>query len=130
MKATRITNAEINELGVSSLPTRPCAPSALGGRGYTAVEMKRAFDRLPSAVAERFNLLMEDVEGVGENSLAGAIPTGISDGHTLSRLFSDLTDGSAAAYIKVMELPLISYLVSLREDLDRVMDTLGIEREG
>lgn len=56
-----ITNEEIRECGVSSLPTRPTAPTAFGGRGYTAGELKAAFDRLPCLIIDRLNSLISEV---------------------------------------------------------------------
>jgi hypothetical protein len=49
-------------LRIASLPTRPTAPTYLGGKGFTATEMKEAFDLLPSLIAERYNSLLEDIE--------------------------------------------------------------------
>ena len=80
MKAKKITEKEIKGLKVASLPTRPTAPASLGGKGYTAKEMKEAFDRLPTYIIERFNLLISDIEAVGEDSLAGAIKTDLMEG--------------------------------------------------
>ena len=62
MKAKKLTEAEMQPLKISSLPTRPTAPVHLGGKGYTANEMKEAFDLLPSLIAERYNSLLEDIE--------------------------------------------------------------------
>jgi hypothetical protein len=101
MNATRITDSEIAEAAVSSLPTRPTSPTAFGGKGYTSAEMKAAFDRLPLLLAKRYNSLLEDVESLGEGSLAESIPTGISEGHTLTDLFSDVKNGNLASYLRV-----------------------------
>ena len=35
MTTNKITDSEIESLKVGSLPTRPTAPTAFGGRGYT-----------------------------------------------------------------------------------------------
>ena len=91
--------------------------------------MKEAFDRLPLLIADRLNLLIDAANGLGEDSLAGAMPTGIKDGHTLAELMKELKDGGAASYITVFGTALSTYLGDLRYDLDRVMDALGIERE-
>ena len=61
MKATKITNADITPLRVSSLPSRPTAPKAYGGLGYTAAQMKSAFDAFPMFLANKFNALMTDI---------------------------------------------------------------------
>ena len=47
MKSKKITDGDINDKKVASLPTRPTAPAAFGGKGYTATELKEAFDSLP-----------------------------------------------------------------------------------
>lgn len=117
MKATKITQNEIKGLKVSSLPTRPTAPVSLGGRGYSAEEMKAAFDRLPVYIIERFNRLIEDIEAVGEQSLAGAIKTGIADGHSLYDLFCDLKSGKALSYIGAGDRTLATELADIRARL-------------
>lgn len=127
MKATKITKAELDTLGISALPSRPTAPKALGGGGYTAHEMKAAFDRLPALVAERLNLLIDAIQAVGEDSLASAIPTGIAEGHTLNDLFVDVESGDLASYISVHGTTLAIYLATLRHDLDACMALIGVE---
>lgn len=101
MTTKKITESEISELKVASLPTRPTAPTAYGGRGYTAGEMKAAFDRLPLFIASRFNALLDDLFADDESSVAAAMPTGIKDGHTLRELFSDVTSGALAEYLNL-----------------------------
>ena len=115
MNATRITEEEISVLSVASLPTRPTSPTAFGGGGYTAAEMKAAFDRLPHLLAERYNSLLDDAEALGDGSLAASIPTGIAEGHTLSDLFSDVENGNLAAYMKVGDESLYSIINRLLE---------------
>ena len=102
MNTKKILTEQIIDLTVASLPTRPTSGTMLGGRGYTAKEMKEAFDRLPLFIVEKFNSLLDDLASTGEGSVAAEIPTGISEGHSLSRLFSDLKDGNASAYINVL----------------------------
>ena len=63
MKATKITNADIAPLRLTSLPSRPTAPKAYGGLGYTAAQMKAAFDAFPMFLANKFNALMTVVDG-------------------------------------------------------------------
>lgn len=110
MNATKITDGELNEAKVASLPTRPTAPTAYGGRGYTATEMKAAFDRLPLLLAERYNLLIDDISSLGDGSLAGSVPTGLSEEHTLADLFGDIENGNLASYLKVGDGTLYSIL--------------------
>lgn len=109
MNTKKILNEEIKDLRVSSLPSRPTAPSAFGGRGYTSAQMKEAFDRLPVFIIERFNSLLDDVSREGEGGIADEIKTGISEGHTLRELFSDVLDGSFASYLTVGEETLEEY---------------------
>ena len=101
MNTKIISDAEVAAIKISALPTRPTAPGMLGGKGYTARDMKLAFDKLPTFIIERFNSLIEDISALGEGSLASDIPTGISDGHTLSELFTDITDGALAGCLSI-----------------------------
>lgn len=61
MTTSKISDTEIDALKVASLPTRPTAPTAFGGKGYTATEMKEAFDKLPLKIIEEFNALIDDI---------------------------------------------------------------------
>ena len=120
MKAKKIYNSDIADILISSLPSRPTAPRELGGRGYGAAEMKAAFDKLPLLIIEHFNALLSDVEGLGENSMAAAIPTGIKDGHTLHDLFEDIRTGELATYFGILGKSLLSHLISIYAELDRI----------
>ena len=62
MNTKKIYDSDIENLRVSSLPTRPTAPTAFGGKGYTATEMKAAFDMLPLYIKDSFNALVGDIE--------------------------------------------------------------------
>lgn len=120
MLTTKITDEEIKDLKVSSLPTRPTAPSSFGGRGYTAKEMKEAFDRLPLLIIERFNRLVDDITRLGDTSLSSSVPTGIYEGHTLGRLFSDITDGEAAGYIRVYDMSLAECIAEMKSNIEEI----------
>ena len=63
MNTTKITDTEIESLRVASLPTRPTAAAAFGGKGYTATEMKAAFDKLPMRIIDGFNSLIDEIHG-------------------------------------------------------------------
>lgn len=63
MNSKKITARDIADLKISALPTRPTAPQAFGGKGYTATEMKEAFDRLPLYIVDRYNELIDDIHG-------------------------------------------------------------------
>ena len=100
---------------IASLPSRPTAPASFGGKGFTSAQMKAAFDRLPLFIIERLNGLIDDILATGDDSLAGAIATGISAGHSLSSLFADITDGSFSSYLALGDEKLADY--ALRLDL-------------
>ena len=120
MNATKITNSEIGDMLISSLPTRPTAPAAFGGRGYSAGDMKAAFDRLPKFIIERYNLLIDDISRSGEGGISESIPTGIREGHTLSDLFLDITSGEMASYLTVLGASLAETVLTLRESISRL----------
>ena len=127
MKTKRITDADISDLKISSLPTRPTAPQAFGGKGYTAQEMKEAFDRLPLFIIERLNTLIDDLTGEACESVATAIKTGIADSHTLADLFSDIESGNFITYTAAPTGSLGEYLLKLRADIDTVAQALKIK---
>ena len=116
MKATKITSAEIAPIKVAALPSRPTAPTAFGGRGYSASDMKAAFDRLPLFIADRLNLLIDDIR---DGEVLEGIPSGISEGHTVKELVGDVTSGRMAAYLTVLGEPLTEVIQQLRESIRR-----------
>ena len=120
MKTGKILTEEISDLTVGSLPTRPTSPVALGGRGYSPAEMKHAFDRLPLFIVERFNSLIDDIKAVGEDSVAAAIPSGVSEGHSLSDLLGDITGGGFASYLTVLDKTLSVHITEILERLNRL----------
>ena len=127
MKATRINKEEISDICVSSLPTRPTAPTALGGKGYSASEVKAAFDKLPLFIVDRYNDLIDDISAPGEDSVSYAIPTGIISGQSLGDLFEDIRGGEICSYFPAPEGFLGEYLLKLRADIDKIKSALGIE---
>ena len=94
----KIKQETVETLGVRALPTSPTAPGAMGG-GYSADEMKLAFDRLAVHVIEQYNLLIDTIHRDPDSSVLAEISTGISDGHTLADLVRDITSGNFAAYM-------------------------------
>ena len=118
MKTTKITTTETEPLLIASLPTRPTAPSAFGGKGYTATEMKAAFDRLPLLIIERFNELIGDIEN-GE--AFASVPTGIDGAPTIAELLRAFTAGTLASIITYRDTTLTAYLEALRSDVDRLI---------
>lgn len=125
MKAKKIQTADISDIMISSLPSRPTAPKSLGGMGYGATEMKEAFDRLPLYIADRYNELISDIKSLGDDSLAAAIPTGIRNGHTLHTLFEDIESGELAAYFSFLGKSLLSHIISIYAELDAINDKVN-----
>ena len=113
MNTKKISEADIAALKITSLPTRPTAPGMFGGKGYTARDMKEAFDRLPLYIIEKLNSLLDDISAVGDGSLASDIMTGLSEGHTLSKLFTDIADGRAASYLSLGDETLGARMIRL-----------------
>ena len=120
MTLKRITDADIAGLGVSSLPSRPTAPRSFGGAGYTAKEMKAAFDRLPLFIISRLNLLIEAIGTAGEEGVSALIPSGVRDGQSLRDLLLDVTSGELADYLYVLGTPLSEAIASLRSDVTKL----------
>lgn len=125
MKTKRIEDCEIENLRISSLPTRPTAPKSLGGVGYTSKEMRAAFDKLPLFIIERFNTLLEDVADQGDDSLAASIPTGIRENHTLRDFFLDIKSGELASYLTILDDSLFAVLADMRVDIDEIKRKLA-----
>ena len=86
--------------------------------------MKEAFDKLPLYIIEKFNTLLMDIASAEDDSISAVIPTGISEGHTLYTLFSDITGGKFAQYLAIGEQTLADHLAELeewREKTDRLL---------
>ena len=122
MTSTKIKEIDIASLKVASLPSRPTAPKSFGGAGYTATEMKQAFDRLPLYIISRFNELIDDIGREGDGGLCAAIPTGIDDGHTLADMLEDISSGAFSSYLDVLGIPLSEVISELRESLRSVSE--------
>lgn len=124
---TKIKDEDIAKRGVSSLPTRPTVPTAYGGRGYSSDEMKAAFDALPIFLASKINSMIDDAAREGSDSLAAAIPTGISEGHTLADLFSDILSGAILGYITLHGESLFDLITNLRSEVDLLKEARAAE---
>ena len=127
MKTTKITESELAAKGVTSLPTRPNAPTAFGGTGLTAAELKAAFDALPILIAERLNLLIDDISAEHGAGITSLIRTGIDTSHTLKELLDDIKGGAFITYLRAPDGSVADYLLSLREDVNKLANALGIE---
>lgn len=125
MQSKIIEESELVNLKVSSLPTRPTAASAFGGRGYTASEMKAAFDKFPEYLLEKLNLLIEDLLREGDESYVGSYKTTI-DGKNLRQLIATITGGEFANYIRVGDMTLAYAIISFQKDIKMLKERLGI----
>ncbi len=110
MKTKPILSSEIASLKIASLPSRPTAPVTFGGRGYTAGQMKAAFDALPLYIIERLNALIAEFESEDFSSVLLDVPSGIREGHTIANLISDIKDGTFAQYFTVQDRTLAGAL--------------------
>ena len=124
MNTNTITENEITSRAISSMPTRPTAPVSFGGKGYTAKEMKSAFDALPRLIIERLNSLILDIK---EGRVLDAIPVSDKEEKTVRILLDGLEDGSLAANLKIFDTTLSLYLIKLREDIDRLLSEVFYE---
>ena len=114
-----LTESEMNEQGVVSLPTRPNGDCASGGEALSASELKERFDRLPRYIAERLNELIdvlnrspaEKEEAIADLILTGMFPS-TDARHTLTDLFKDVLNGDFAGYLSVGTATLSDCLAS------------------
>ena len=126
MKSKKITDGDINDKKVASLPTRPTAPAAFGGKGYTATELKEAFDSLPLFLVEKYNELIADICGEDGGNIADAVKTGITETHTLAELFLDVVNGNFITYLSAPSGTLAEYLLKLRADVDKLAAKMNV----
>ena len=122
MNSKKITESDISAMKISSLPTRPTAPTEFGGKGYTASELKAAFDKLPLYIIENYNTLIDDICAPHGSSVSGSMLTGITDSHTLEDLFADIMSGHFSDYLRVFDKTLTEFLSKLRSDVDALME--------
>ncbi len=130
MNTKPISESEYAPLRISSLPSRPTASSAFGGRGYTATQLKEAFDRLPMLLIERFNSLLADIGRQGTGSLADSILTGLESGHTLTGFFEDVKSGTLSTYLSVGDRSLFDRLTEMAETLNTLVLLMGDAYDG
>ena len=127
MKSHIITDEEIELMKVAALPNRPTAPPEYGGNGYTAKEMKEAFDKLPLYLVARLNDLIDDIGTDSSDSVANSIKLGLAGGMTLSEFVSLFESGEILGMIPVGEDTLLGYMQKIRRDVDKCLADLGIE---
>lgn len=126
MNTQKILDSEIHDLKIASLPKRPTAKSAYGGEGYTAQEMKAAFDKLPMFLVERINSLIEDIESEGEGKISESIKTGLYELHTLANFFDDVKNGNLASYLTVGDRSLLEAISGIQESIAEIKGHLGL----
>lgn len=124
MNTEIITETEIASRAISNMPTRPTAPLAFGGSGYTAKEMKSAFDALPRLIAERVNSLILDIK---EGRVLDGIPTQNESLKTLGEIVRGIEDGGLAACVKIFDTTLALFLAKLRSDVDTLLSREGYD---
>ena len=127
MNTQKITESEIEDIKIASLPTRPTMPQAYGGIGYSSKDMKEAFDKLPLYVMERLNSLIGDIEAEGAGGVCESIKTNMFEGHSLKDFFNDFLLGTAAGYMGIYDTNLLEYLTKIREDVDKIAKELNVE---
>ena len=120
MQSKKIEQSEVEGLKISSLPTRPTSSTAFGGKGYTAKEMKAAFDKFPELLLEKLNLLIEDLTAEGEESYIGSYKTGITEAQTLRELIGGILTGELASYLIVNGEPLSDIIENLKTEVARL----------
>ena len=121
MKSKHIEKNEYEALTVSSLPSNPTVKAGYGGLGFSAVQMKAAFDALPLFIIERLNTLIADISEAPTKSVSTVIKTGIGgDTHTLFNLFSDIESGRLSSYLFVGEGSLANEIADIKERLSRL----------
>ena len=125
MQSKKIEEAEVISLKVSSLPTRPTAKEAFGGKGYSASEMKAAFDKLPEYILEKLNLLIEDLLREGEDSYVGSFKTGISENYSLQNLIDGIMNGELARLLMISDKSLYDTLCEIESKIEAINERLG-----
>lgn len=126
MNTYKILESEIEDLKIASLPKRPTAPITYGGKGYTAQQMKAAFDKIPLLLVERFNSLISDIEREGEGSIADDIKTGLFENHALKNFFDDVKNGNLSSYLTVGDASLIEKISQLCDDVNQIKEALNL----
>ena len=120
MNSKIIEEREVRELKVSSLPTRPTAREAFGGRGFSAGDMKAAFDRFPEYILAKLNLLIEDLLRQGEDSYVGSYKANENDNFNLQQVMEGITSGELADRIYVQGQSLASKIWELEYEIEEL----------
>ncbi len=126
MKATKLLESELSSLKIEALPTRPTVPEAYGGAGFTASDMKRAFDRLPLFIAERLNALIDDILAEPESSVLASQRSGLAEGHTLYQMLLDIKSGAFSEYLMLGDASLSQMRTAHELALEELRGDLGV----
>ena len=109
---------------MSSLPTRPTASTAFGGKGYSASEMKAAFDKLPLLLIDRYNKLIDDIKRTDSEAITASIPTNIYTGHNLQTMLYEIPTGEFAGYLKVGNDSLANTIANINSEIEYLKSTI------
>ena len=120
MNSKIIEEYEVRDLKVSSLPTRPTAKEAFGGRGYSAKDMKAAFDRFPEYILTKLNLLIEDLLRQGEDSYVGSYKANENDNFNLQNVMEGISSGELADMIYIQGQSLASKIWELEYEIEEL----------
>lgn len=98
----KITNTQIQGLGVQALATRPNDAARYGEGGLSAEQLKRKFDRLPEFIIDKVNELIDILTSSGDKDVRDYIKIGLNDGiNTLADFVCSITDGKLANAISL-----------------------------
>ena len=118
MSVQKISETEIDERLISNLPTRPNAPTSMGGKGYSAAELKSAFDSLPKLIAERYNELIDDLTNPeGSEIIKSFKPEGLS-GESLEDFFESVKESTILDRLIIDGDVLSYYLRALKSEVE------------
>ncbi len=98
-----IQESEIEPIAIASLPTRPTATTAFGGKGYTANEMKACFDALPRLAIERLNQLITELQDGLVEGFVRDIDMERGDGYAFSDFIEDFGRGTLVNVLNLGE---------------------------
>ena len=100
MFTKEIQESEIQPVAIASLPTRPTISTALGGRGFTASEMRAAFDALPRLIISRLNQLIAELGDGLVETLAKEIHIELPEGgYCFGDLLEDFEEGTLVNHL-------------------------------
>lgn len=116
-----ISKAELKARGVSSLATRPNAPSRYGEGGLTAEQLKERFDALSGILAERINKIHAYLKASDLDKNISITIGGVAK--TLAQFAEDLESGEAANYFTVKVGTNVS--VSLQAAIDDILKDIS-----